>query len=43
MLSDISVRSALAMFVNNSVCSDQAGVVNGYAFSVQEIMRYVFF
>ena len=42
MLSDISVRSALAMFVNNSVFSDQAGVVNGYAFSVQEIMRYVF-
>eukprot|EP00794_Sanderia_malayensis_P010771 gene10771-11924_t len=39
MISDISVRSALAMFVNNSVSSDKAGIVNGYAFSVQEIMR----
>jgi len=39
MLSDISVRSALAMFVNNSVYPEQAGIINGYAFSVQEIMR----
>ena len=40
MISDISVRSALAMFVNNCVYSKNAGLVNGYAFSVQEIMRY---
>eukprot|EP00795_Rhopilema_esculentum_P016239 gene16239-7617_t len=39
MISDISVRSALAMFVNNCVYSKNAGLINGYAFSVQEIMR----
>ncbi|XP_066933283.1 uncharacterized protein [Clytia hemisphaerica] len=39
MIADISSRSALALFINNSVYQDQAGRVNGLAFSIQEIMR----
>eukprot|EP00111_Clytia_hemisphaerica_P021519 TCONS_00063289-protein len=39
MIADISSRSALALFINNSVYPEQAGRVNGFAFSVQEIMR----
>ena len=39
MVADVCTRSAVAMFVNNSVYPERAGAVNGYAFSVQEIMR----
>ncbi|XP_065680915.1 uncharacterized protein LOC105848448 isoform X2 [Hydra vulgaris] len=39
MIADISSRSCIALFINNSVYSDQAGRVNGLAYSVQEIMR----
>jgi len=39
MIADISSRSAMALFINNSVYPKQAGRVNGLAFSVQEIMR----
>ncbi|XP_047130219.1 uncharacterized protein LOC101237218 isoform X1 [Hydra vulgaris] len=39
MIADISSRSCIALFINNSVYSDQVGRVNGLAFSVQEIMR----
>jgi len=42
MIADISSRSALALFINNSVYPEQAGRVNGLAFSVQEIMRYLY-
>ena len=42
MIADISSRSALALFINNSVFPAQAGRVNGLAFSIQEIMRYSF-
>jgi len=35
----LSSRSAMALFINNSVYPKQAGRVNGLAFSVQEIMR----
>ena len=41
MIADISSRSAIALFINNSVYQDQAGRVNGLAFSIQEIMRSV--
>jgi len=39
MISDISSRSCIALFINNVVYRDQAGRANGFAFSVQEIMR----
>jgi len=39
MIADISSRSCLALFINNSVYVEQAGRVNGLAFSVQEIFR----
>lgn len=39
MISDISSRSCIALFVNNAVYVDKAGRANGLAFSVQEIMR----
>ena len=41
LISDISSRSCIALFINNVVYKEQAGRVNGFAFSVQEIMRLV--
>ena len=43
LISDISSRSCIALFINNVVYIEQAGRANGLAFSVQEIMRYVQF
>ena len=41
LISDISSRCCINLFINNVVYKEQAGRVNGFAFSVQEIMRLV--